>query len=291
PADQRGEAHEDGVDVAAALESEESAPIVDEVELHVAAAPAELLGPIALRPGHAPASFDDGNVRGQERVADALHELVLLRAAEIVEEDSTHSALRVAVGDEEILAGPLREARVALGPAGLLQHAVEVRGVLRERTEWGEIHAAAEPRRVAGLEVTHVHVDDGHKRVLRMQDQRDAGGEEGFAGDLARSGRTHVVAGRRRHGARRRRGEARPLHRGEVAARFLEQLAAQLAHLPTASTRPLPGGTAKRRAGSFDLLQPGHDAVPQLAETLLHLLAEALHSPLLSSGAGLESER
>src|SRR5207237_9936199 len=44
-------------------------------------------------------------------------------------------------------------------------------------------------------------------------------------------------------------------------------------------------------AGAGDRPAPRYDARPQRAETLLRLLAEALHSPLLSPGAGLESER
>src|SRR5947208_13462536 len=147
PAHQRGEAHEDGVDVAAALQAEESTAIVDEVELDVPSAPAELLGAIAVGPGKPAAALDDGNVCREKRVADALDQLALLLPAQIIEEDASYPALGVAVGDEVVLARPLREARVPFRPAGLLQHAVEVRGVLREGPERRQIHAAAKPDR------------------------------------------------------------------------------------------------------------------------------------------------
>src|SRR2546421_6301983 len=123
-----------------------------------------------------------------------------------------------------------------------------------------------------------------------MQDERYAGGEEGFAGDLFGGRGADVIPVRRRRRAGRRRREARPLHGGEVAAGLLEQLAAELAHLAAASARSLPGCAAEGRAGSLELLQPRDDAVPQLAEPLLNLLAEVLHAPVLSPAQGL-SER
>ena len=119
-----------------------------------------------------------------------------------------------------------------------------------------------------------------------MEDERHAGGEEGLAGDLLCGRGTDVIPARRRCAAGRRGREARPLHCREIAAALLEQLAAELAHLSAASAWPLPGGAAEGRSGSLELLQPRDDAVPQLAEPLLNLLAEALHAPLLSSAQG-----
>src|SRR5207249_11246207 len=91
---------------------------------------------------------------------------------------------------------------------------------------------------------------------------------------------------RRRRRAGRRTQEARPLHSGEHAAALLEQLAAEPTHRSASSTRALPGGAAESRPRALQLLEPRDDAVPQLAEPLLNLLAEALHAPLLSSAQG-----
>src|SRR5207302_224499 len=88
PAHQRREAHEDRLGVAAALEAEQRAAVVDEVEFDVAAAPAQLCGAILLGPGNAAAPLDQRHVRGQEGLADASHEGPVLRTAQVVEEDA-----------------------------------------------------------------------------------------------------------------------------------------------------------------------------------------------------------
>src|SRR6267142_2415063 len=280
PAYQRRQAHEDGLDVPAALQAEERAAVVEQVELDVPAPPAELGGAIRFGPAQLPAALDDGHVRREERLAHRLRQPEVLVPAQIVEEDSPNAALRIPVGDEEVLACPLREPRVAIRSAGLLQHAVEVRRVLRERAERREIDPAAEPGDVARLQVADVHVHDRHERILRVHDQRDAGGEERLAGDLVRPRRPDLVAVRGRSGAGRRGREARAVHRGEIAAALLEELAAKLAHLSAAAAGPLPGGAAELRA-ALELLQPGDDAVAQLAKAIFHLHTKRSHVPPL----------
>ena len=127
-------------------------------------------------------------------------------------------------------------------------------------------------------------MNDGHEGVLRVQDERNAGRGEWLAGQVFELRGPHVRATSLREGAGRRGRETVAVHRGEVAARFLEQLAAELAHLPAAPAGPFPAGAAERRAGSLQLLESGDDAVPQLAKPLLDLGPECLHAPPAISG-------
>src|SRR5207245_3665418 len=115
------------------------------------------------------------------------------------------------------------------------------------------------------------------ERVLRVQDQRNAGREEGLAGEVFEPRGLHIGAAGLRERARRRGRETVAVHRGEVAARFLEQLAAELAHLSATPAGPFPAGATERGGRSLQWLQPGDDAVPQLAKPLLDLGPEYLH--------------
>src|SRR3954470_15608430 len=69
PGDERRQAHEDRLDVSAAAQPEQRPPIVEQVEFHVAAAPAQLLRAIVLRVPHVGAPLDEGCVGGKECVA------------------------------------------------------------------------------------------------------------------------------------------------------------------------------------------------------------------------------
>src|SRR5512146_2455267 len=84
PAHERREAHEDRVDVTPALQAEERAAVVDQVELDVAAAPAQLRRAIRLRARRGAAPLDDRDVGGEEGRADLLDEVPVLAPAQVI---------------------------------------------------------------------------------------------------------------------------------------------------------------------------------------------------------------
>src|SRR5437870_2869973 len=283
PGDERREAHEDRLDVAAGAQPEQGAAVVDQVELDVPAAPAELLRAVLVGVRGRAAALDQWSVRGQERLAHIANERPALLAAEIVEEDAAHAPLAAAVADEEVFLRPAREAVVEAGTvrvADLLQHAMEVSRVLDELPAGREIRAAAEPGDVARFQVTHVHVHDRDEGVAGVEDERDPGGEEGLAGELGGGRRANselrvvVVLGGGRGLVDSRRVLVAP-HRREVAAALLEHLPPQLAHLAAAAAGTLPLRALELAA--VQLLQPGADPVTQAPEELLRLSAEHGH--------------
>src|SRR5437868_723327 len=106
PGDEWREAHEDRLDVSARAQAEESAAVVDQVELDVSPAPAELLRTVVLGVRQRAAPLRDRRVGGQERVPDVAQERPALVAAQVVEEDPAHAALVAAVLDEEVVLRP-----------------------------------------------------------------------------------------------------------------------------------------------------------------------------------------
>src|SRR5690606_23751408 len=109
-----GQAHQDGVDVAAGLEAEQGAAVVDEVELGIAAAPFELLLLVLGRPFHAHPLAHDLREHVEERLAHILGEgeialplrapvFVRVGAFHVVVEDAAHPARHAAMRDEEVL--------------------------------------------------------------------------------------------------------------------------------------------------------------------------------------------
>src|SRR5690606_5882016 len=133
------QAHQDGVDIAAGLEAEQGAAVVDQVELGVTTAPDELLllllgGPFLARP-----LADDLGEHVEERLADVPGEsemalpLGLVRAFHVVVEDPADPPRDAAVRDEEVLVGPLAEPVVVgrvVRHAGGAEGRVELLGVL-----------------------------------------------------------------------------------------------------------------------------------------------------------------
>ena len=98
----------------------------------------------------------------------------------MVVEDAADAAMDAAMGDEEIILRPFREARViglVVGGAGGAQPGVELGRVLLIGDGRVEIGAAAEPA-PGGGEEAGVHVDRRHVRIGHVRDQADAGGEE-----------------------------------------------------------------------------------------------------------------
>src|SRR5271156_6016124 len=74
PADERRERGEHGLDVGALLEAEHGAAVVEQVELHVAAAAHQLLGAVGFGPGLVHPVTDDLGIDAQERLAHSAGE-------------------------------------------------------------------------------------------------------------------------------------------------------------------------------------------------------------------------
>src|SRR5690606_14205453 len=110
PGRQRRQAHQDGIDIAAGLEPEQRAAVVDQVELGIAPAPFELAAPVGLveRRRHPPSHQPGEDV--EERLADVAGEGEILResrplagrvAFEMVVEDAADPARDAAMRNEE----------------------------------------------------------------------------------------------------------------------------------------------------------------------------------------------
>src|SRR5882672_4821035 len=87
----RRQAHEDGVDVAAGLQAEEGAAVVEQVELDVAAAPDQLAAALLRRPRRIHVAANDARIDIEEGAADVAREGevgVPVAAIEIVVEDA-----------------------------------------------------------------------------------------------------------------------------------------------------------------------------------------------------------
>src|SRR5690606_8715273 len=108
-----------GFGAAAALQAEQRAAVVDQVELDVAAAPVQLELALALAVRRVLAVRDDGQVRIQEAVTDGtqIAEVLIEVLAQIVEEQPAHATGLVAVLEEEVLVAPALVRVVADLPA------------------------------------------------------------------------------------------------------------------------------------------------------------------------------
>jgi hypothetical protein len=135
----------------ARLQAEMRAPVPDQVELHIAAAPVKLEFALALAVRRVLAPLNDGQVGLQKAIGHALHHgkaAVGAQFLEIVKEHAAYAALLLPVLEVEILVAPLLEARVFVVAerrqrvlAGLVEmHRVFFKAVIRR-----QVHAAAEP--------------------------------------------------------------------------------------------------------------------------------------------------
>src|SRR3546814_7625080 len=96
PRRQRRQAHQDRVDIAAGLEAEQGAPVVDEVEFGVAAAPFELPGLVLFGEGRLHPPPHQFRIDVQERLADLAGEgeIGVEEAFQVIVEDAAHAAMR-----------------------------------------------------------------------------------------------------------------------------------------------------------------------------------------------------
>ena len=114
--------------IAAGLEAELGATIVDQVELGIAAAPHQLMLALRLGPGPVHVAAHQARIDVEEGLAHGLGEGEVAReiALQIIVEDAADAARLAAVRDEEVLVGPALEAIVGIGRvavAGRLQPA------------------------------------------------------------------------------------------------------------------------------------------------------------------------
>src|SRR5687768_407767 len=135
PARLRRKAHQDRLDIAAGPEPEGGAPVVDQVELGIAAAPFELARLVGLveRRVHPPPDQLREDV--EERLADVAGEgeARLERRLEMVVEYAADAAMDSPVGDVEIFVGPFAEPVVeglVVGRAGGAKAGVELGRIL-----------------------------------------------------------------------------------------------------------------------------------------------------------------
>src|SRR5690349_5393154 len=127
---------EDRIDIAAGLQSEDGAAVVEQVELDIAAAPDQLLLAVGFRPGAGEIAPDDIGIDLQEGAADILREGevgVPVAAVVPVVEDAADAARLFAVRQIEILVAPLL-VLVVIGNAvrlvaGVLHRGMEGDGV------------------------------------------------------------------------------------------------------------------------------------------------------------------
>src|SRR3569623_925720 len=178
----------DRIDVAAGLEAEDGAAVVEQVEFDISAAAHELLLALGLAPRLGEVSAHEFGIDRQEGAADLLREGEgrVPVALEIIVEDAADAAHLVAVLEEEVLIAPRlvfvvgreRTVRVARGLHRRVKRdriRIRLRPTAVEHRR--EIGAAAEP----GLrrdDEARVHVHGGHVRIMQMCDQRDARGPE-----------------------------------------------------------------------------------------------------------------
>src|SRR5262245_46390516 len=162
---------EDRLYVAAGLEAEHGAAVVEEVEFHVAAAAHQLLLALRLAPGLAEIAPHELGVDLKEGAAHVLGEgeggvpaAVRWGRREVVVEDAAHAAGLLAVGQKEVLLAPCLVAGVV---RDLVRRARPLHGGMKARRigvllgaagmqHGREIAAAAEPP-LAGHDETRVH--------------------------------------------------------------------------------------------------------------------------------------
>src|SRR5690606_29588719 len=168
PGDQWRQRHQDRVRVAAGLEAELGAAVVQQVELHVAPAPLQLIGALGVGPGAIHVPRDQPRVDVEERLADLAgeREVTLQVVLQVVVEDAADAAVLAAMRQIEVLVRPRLEARVVVRVergASLLETRMERARVRLVRHDRIEIGAAAEPG-PRGLDVPGVHVRGRHVR-------------------------------------------------------------------------------------------------------------------------------
>ena len=146
-----GKTHEDTLNATTSLEAEDSATVVDKVELHVTSSSHQLPTLLLLSEVIVLVLLHNGSVSLDNRVERLLAEFkngIGIAVVEIVKENSTQTTSFVAVLDDEVTVGPLLELGVELRivlVAHLLVGTVEMLHVLLIDIRGGNVGTTAEP--------------------------------------------------------------------------------------------------------------------------------------------------
>src|SRR6185369_12166815 len=108
----RRQRHQDRLDIAAGLQPEAGAAVVQQVELDIAPAPDQLMATLFRRPRPVHPLPNDGGIDLEKRLADTAAERKIalpVAAVEIIEKDAAGAARLVAMWQEEILVAPFLE--------------------------------------------------------------------------------------------------------------------------------------------------------------------------------------
>src|SRR4029079_9290559 len=135
--------HEKRLGAAVGLEAEQRPAVVDEVELDIATAPAQLPHSLELTVGLGLPALCDRYVRLDKRAPEVAHEVehllgrVLALATQAIEEHTADTTGLCAMWQEEVVIAPGLEAIVvadrAMPIAGIGEHLVEVHRVVFEQ--------------------------------------------------------------------------------------------------------------------------------------------------------------
>ena len=110
--------HQDSLRVATGLQSELGAPVIEQIELDVTSAPAQLVGALFLGPDLVHVATHDRWICLQEGRPDVASKSEIggpVPGGEMVIEDAADPARFVTVGQKEIFIAPLLEAWVVVG--------------------------------------------------------------------------------------------------------------------------------------------------------------------------------
>ena len=255
---------------------------------------------VGFRPRLGAAPFHQRQIGRQEGPADILNQGEILRPIArvvIVQKDATHAARTAAMRDKEILIRPCLEARVMRFSVrvqmGFLQ-IVEMGRILGIFDAGVQVGPATEPPCAGGPEHAGVHMDRRAMGILHMRHKTDAGRPETWI-------ILHPRHAARGHSLLRARAQ-RAIDSRDIDAHLLEHAtAAHHAHQSATRVRSVFGGPFRLRhleptcrqagGGAFglrilQLLECGHDVIPQLAEPCGGGLLLGLHGRGKSGGLG-----
>src|SRR6202043_2513758 len=107
--------------VAAGLQTEHGAPVVEQVELDVAAAADQLVAALLLGPGELHPLPHNGREHGEESLADRADEgevALLVAAVEIIEKDPADTSRLSPMLEKEVFVAPCLEALITVAAVG-----------------------------------------------------------------------------------------------------------------------------------------------------------------------------